>query len=201
MQLLSIDSDHAFFPPMVDHGLDSKIQVKSVTLNFPHMENPLNPEAIADFLSLNKYELLEQWLSDCRLLNSGLIGNLQQKREGLFKPNVIKKLAPLDSWFSTPNFSFIPIAFEHGTLDDIYQRWLRIERALSKAPQNHFELLREVSPRWASTYEKVFKEETTVSKRFDLLASKYTQTTSKLGFGQRESFRNSSILSGPILVI
>ncbi|MBS0621963.1 MAG: protein kinase [Verrucomicrobia bacterium] len=174
-QLVSIDSDHAFFAPMVDTTLGSKVQVKTVTYMFPAMNEPLDPEAVADFLSLNKDLLLQEWLGECRILSSGFEGNLdlKQPRHGLFKPELIKDLAPMSRLFS-PSFSFIPIAFEPGTISEIYQRWLRLERALKTKPQNHFALLQEASPRFGGTYQRVFNEQKTVAKRFDALADEYT---------------------------
>ena len=92
--LVSIDSDHAFFSPMVDTTLGSNVQVKTVTFAFPAMNQPLDPEAIADFLSLNKTQVLQEWLGECRILNSGLIGNLviQPPRYGLFNLEMVQKL-------------------------------------------------------------------------------------------------------------
>ncbi|CCB89896.1 unknown protein [Simkania negevensis Z] len=50
-------------------------------------------------------------------------------------------------------------------------------------------------------YSRWYRPEFLEEKGSPLAEMVYTQTTSKIGFGQRESFRNSSILSGLILGI
>ena len=192
-QLVSIDSDHAFFPPMADTTVGSKVQVKTVAYAFPAMNQPLDPEAIADFLSLNKYLVLQEWLGECRTLISGFVGNLTltPQRYGLFKPEILERCAPINSWFASNKFSFIPIAFEPGTLADIYQRWLRVEQVLKHSiPLTQFDLLSEVSPRLAQAYQKVFNEYGTVAQRFDRLAELHTDY--KITKDEQQISHNSS---------
>ena len=79
------------------------------------------------------------------------------------------------NWFNNKDITFIPIAFEPGTIADIYQRWMRIERALqNRQSHTHFDLLRQVSPRFAHSYQKIFNEHQTIAKRFDTLAELHT---------------------------
>ncbi|MBS0622308.1 MAG: protein kinase, partial [Verrucomicrobia bacterium] len=177
-QLVSIDTDHSFYSPMVDTTVGSKVQVKTVTFAFPEMNQPLDPEAIADFLSLDKYQVLQEWLADCRLLSQGIVGELKSeiKKYGLFSPNTLTRLAPIDHWFSSKDFSFIPIAFEPGTIAGIYQRWLRLEAALKAKhiSANHFDLIEKMSGRWGRIYRNLFNEHDTIAKRFDALAQHHT---------------------------
>ncbi len=175
-QLLSVDTDHAFCPPMSDDTAGAKVQLKTVTFAFSAMGQPLDPEAVADFLSLNKYQVLEEWLGQCRALQSGLIGNLTLKpqRHGLFNPAVLKRVNSSCNWFASSQSSYIPIAFEPGTIVDIYQRWMRVEAAIKKGVlQTHFDLLDEVCPRLARCYRYVFPHQT-VAERFNAFAKLYT---------------------------
>ena len=195
-QLVSIDSDHVFSTPMVDTTTDSKILLKTVTFTFPEMIERLDPEAVADFLSLNKVQVLEQWLGECRLLNSALIGNLKQNRQGLFNPQLIQRCAPLDNWFSSDKFSFIPIAFQPGTIADIYQRWQRAEQILKaeKSPSTHFDFLQQTAPRLGQRYQQIFHAHPTVGKRFDTLAELYTdyKVTKEKGTHEKEEISHTS---------
>ncbi|MBS0622793.1 MAG: protein kinase [Verrucomicrobia bacterium] len=194
-QLISIDTDHSFFSPMVDTTIDSKVQVKTVTFAFPEMNQPLDPEAIADFLSLDRYQLLREWLTDCRTLHRGIVGDLKGEtmQQGLFTLPMLTRLAPLDYFFdyffSSENFSFIPIAFEPGTIAAIYKRWHRLEGVLKvkHTLKTHFDLLESLSWQWAHIYKKTFNDHTTVVQRFDALAiqTQYKVTKEKREGGEQ----------------
>ena len=177
-QLISIDTDHAFVAPMKQQGNQSLVNIKTVAFCFAQMNQSLDKQAIADFLYLDSFAVLNAWLRDCRGLDASYLGNLKAtKSAGIFDAATIAKLAPLNSWFANKNFSFVPIAFEPGMVARLYQRWQRLVKVLATWQADEeltgFNLLSKVSPRLAYEYQKSFNQHNTVASRFDNLPTDY----------------------------
>ena len=125
-QLVSIDTDHAFVAPMKQQGNQSLVNIKTVAFCFAQMNQCLDKQAINNFLLLDSYDVLQTWLRDCRRLDAVYTG----KAAGIFDSDTIARLAPLGSWGTNKNFSFVPIAFEPGMIARLYQRWQRLRNVL-----------------------------------------------------------------------
>ena len=169
-RLVSFDADHAFAEAVLEkkHPMrlsqELLVQLKSIVLCLNTMNQPLNPDAIAEFLSLDTASVLEQWLNHCHQFNHQLF-----KPEGLFSPDIMKTFY---EHASSP--TFLPIAFVEGMIADLYQRWHRLRLALSSQRfDSHHDLLAFVNPYLARFYHDAFTQHDTPDKRFHALPTDY----------------------------
>ena len=169
-RLVSFDADHAFTEAVLEkkHPMrlsqELLVQLKSIVLCLNTMNHPLNPDAIAEFLSLDAASVLEQWLNHCHQFNHQLF-----KPEGLFSPDIMKTF-----YEHTSSPAFLPIAFVEGMIADLYQRWHRLRLALaSQCFDSHHELLAFVNPYLARFYHDAFTQHDTPDKRFHALPTDY----------------------------
>ena len=169
-RLVSFDADHAFAEAVLEkkHPMrlsqELLVQLKSIVLCLNTMNQPLNPDAIAEFLSLDAASVLEQWLNHCHQFNHQLF-----KPEGLFSPDIMKTF-----YEHTSSPAFLPIAFVEGMIADLYQRWHRLRVALaSQRFDSHHELLAFVNPYLARFYHDAFTQHDTPDKRFHALPTDY----------------------------
>ena len=175
-RLVSFDADHAFTEAVLEkkHPMrlsqELLVQLKSIVLCLNTMNQPLNPHAIAEFLSLDAASVLEQWLNHCHQFNQQLF-----KPEGLFSPDIMKTFY---EHVSSP--AFLPIAFVEGMIADLYQRWHRLRLALaSQRFDSHHELLAFVNPFLARFYHDAFTQHATPDKRFHALPTDYKSIRDK----------------------
>ena len=174
-RLISIDGDHAFVEPLVQTGLSfnkkEKVQVKSIIYCFQAMKNELNPEAVAEFLNLDPFKMLQDWLFTLKIFNQSYQGQIEDGLVGLFDTKQIGQFAEDDD---KKDFCFIPVFFEPGTVSGLYEMILRLQALLKdNLPSSHLELLGIIEPRLAAYYEKVFAEHVTADKRFHALPTEY----------------------------
>ena len=169
-RLVSFDADHAFTEAVLEkkhpmrRSQELLVQLKSIVLCLNTMNHPLNPDAIAEFLSLDAASVLEQWLNHCHQFNHQLF-----KPEGLFSPDIMKTF-----YEHTSSPAFLPIAFVEGMIADLYQRWHRLRLALaSQRFDSHHDLLAFVNPYLARFYHDAFTQHDTPDKRFHALPTDY----------------------------
>ena len=169
-RLVSFDADHAFAEAVIEkkHPMrlsqELLVQLKSILLCLDHMNQPLNPYAITEFLSLEPASVLEQWLNHCHQFN-----------QQLFKPNPLFSPQAMKAFYEhSKSPAFLPIAFVEGMTADLYQRWHRLRLALtSQHFDSHHHLLAFMNPYLARFYHNAFTQHPTPDKRFHALPTDY----------------------------
>jgi serine/threonine protein kinase/ankyrin repeat protein/predicted nucleotidyltransferase len=174
----SVDSDHAYVDPLVQAGTvinrQEKVQVKSILYCMGAMLQALDPEAIQEFLLLDPFQTLNDWLSGLHVYNQRYVGNRELNQTGLFTETEIQ------NYVEGKDFCFVQTFFEPGWVVAMYEKFLQLQAALREnPPNNHLELLTLIEPRLALHYEKVFAEHKMAHERFQALPTEYVTVAEK----------------------
>jgi predicted nucleotidyltransferase len=177
-RIVSVDSDHAYVEPLIQAGTlinrQEKVQVKSILYCMEAMLQALDPEAIQEFLLLDPFQTLNDWLSGLHVYNQRYVGNRELNQAGLFTETEIQNYA------EGKDFCFVQTFFEPGWVVGMYEKFLRLQAALREnPPTNHLELLTLIEPRLAVYYEQVFAKHKTARQRFQALPTEYVTVAEK----------------------
>jgi ankyrin repeat protein/predicted nucleotidyltransferase len=188
-RIVSVDSDHAYVDPLIQAGTlinrQEKVQVKSMLYCMGAMLHALDPEAIQEFLLLDPFQTLNDWLSGLHVYNQRHVGNRELNQTGLLTETEIQ------NYSEGKDFCFIQTFFEPGWVVAMYEKFLRLQAALREnPPNNHLELLMLIEPRLAVYYEETFEKHTTAHERFQSLPTEYVTVSEK----QTSTVRYQSIL-------
>ncbi|HVY53425.1 MAG TPA: hypothetical protein VHA13_02785, partial [Gammaproteobacteria bacterium] len=177
--LISFDCDRGFAEAILKREslfkTEIKVNTKSLIYCMPQMESALHPDAIKEFLALDPFQVLNDWLEQQRRYQE-LIFNL--KDQGcLFKREHVL------TWLATnKDDCSIPAALELGSIKTLYLKWLRLRAVLSstEAPSNHLQLLSRMEPVLASYYESSFVNHNNTLTRFHSLPTDYVTIEEKI---------------------
>ena len=145
LQLIAIDNDHSFgiTAAKVDHKILP--QVKCVLYCLDQMNDLVDPSVAQRILSLDPFTFLQDWLMELSGFNTEYMDLFTQQESKDMMEN---------------KSTFIGVAFTPKMLSRLYEKFLRLQRALKKSKGNltHFSLLREIEPLLFSRYEAVYDE-------------------------------------------
>lgn len=170
-RLTAFDNDHAFVEPLLSSALGGiKVNVKNGLYCLKAMQEPLDEEAVALFLSLDPINCLEEWLKRLMTITESSLFSSEQKEK--------EKKTEMDILLEAHN-CFIPIALIPGTMAQLYEKWLRIRAALQDkdtSVNTPMELLERIEPLLAREYRKTFAPDNhNPEARFAILRTHYEE--------------------------
>jgi hypothetical protein len=158
-QIVCIDNERAFVPPVAADRATIKVCSKSVLFCLDHMSTPVHPEVIAFWKDINPLTFLEEWLIETKIIHD--------KQKNLLAHYHL-------SSFETSHGIRLGVFFKEGAMGYLYNKILRLQRVLDKPViPTHLEVLQKVEPLLYRRYEQVLKKPLSVSDRFKEADSAY----------------------------
>ncbi|MBW8308920.1 MAG: patatin-like phospholipase family protein [Candidatus Paracaedibacteraceae bacterium] len=147
-RLVGVDNDHNLGPAFAREEKGIIPQVKCVLYCLDQMQHSLHPEVWEKFRTIDSPQALKKWLIGLSVVN--------KEYESLFNSDEAKKLL-----FQKDKESFIGVAFTPLMLSRLYEKFVRLQHALSKQDKNkpfsHLELLKHVEPKLYERYRRGFE--------------------------------------------
>jgi tetratricopeptide (TPR) repeat protein len=155
-QIICIDNDHSFVPPIVKEKGARKIQVKTIVYCLEQARHLLHPKAIQEFLKLPPERELTSWLEK--------LNYRQLRYEQLFPYKERQSLLDTESVTQIP--------FPRGSMAELYCRWRRMQEVLENTPNiSGLDLLIRVEPILGIQYKSMFDRWPSAMERFHGIAS------------------------------
>ncbi|MBW8309320.1 MAG: hypothetical protein K0M45_06760, partial [Candidatus Paracaedibacteraceae bacterium] len=147
-RLVGIDNDHAFGPNVAREERGVIPQVKCVLYCLDQMLDPVHPDIWEKFRTIDSAQALKRWLIKLSAINNDytkIFPNREHVKELLRQKD---------------KESFIGVAFTSLMLSRLYEKFVRLQHALSKKDQGltHLDLLKEVEPLLYSRYNRGFEK-------------------------------------------
>lgn len=163
-QLVSIDNDHAFVPPLnrTFYGT-TQLQLKCIIYCLDIMKEPLHPLTRKRFLSIPTEQLLTLWLRRVELKNA--------QYEALFSEDERETLA---AKHNVVLFTYL----ESNAIEELYEKFDRLQNTLKELPELTFiEILRIIFPQLGIRYEEALNKHPAPLGRFaSLTNTSYSST-------------------------
>jgi Ran GTPase-activating protein (RanGAP) involved in mRNA processing and transport len=158
-RIQGIDNDHAFVPAVAREQKEGwlksheVVQVKTVLYCLDQMLQPIHPEVRIHFMMLDPVATLKSWLVELKDVNDRFVM--------LFGLNQVQQ-------FFKKHDCFMGIPFKENTVPYLYQKMLRMQRALEENEQiTHLELLTKLEPQLGKRYQQVLEKAIPVKARFE----------------------------------
>lgn len=161
--IVCIDNDHAFFPPIYKQNKGDIVLVKCILYCFNIMNEIIHPIAREKFLSLSIDKVLTEWLYSIKNTNQ------------LYK----KLFADQPRYSDQSSGILLTCPFRIGFICEMYDRFKKIQTALLDKNITCMEILRIVMPPVGIRYEQAQKDKKTILERFlDISRTQYAIDTS-----------------------
>ncbi|MBW8310153.1 MAG: hypothetical protein K0M45_11075, partial [Candidatus Paracaedibacteraceae bacterium] len=153
-RLIGIDNDHAFGPNVAREERGVIPQVKCILYCLDQMLDPVHLEVWEKFRTIDSAQALKRWLIKLSAINNDYVKLFPD-------PQHVKHLLT-----QKDKESFIGVAFTPLMLSRLYEKFVRLQHALSKKDPGltHLEVLKEVEPLLHHRYSRGFEREWPDSK-------------------------------------
>ena len=161
-RLVSLDTGTAFVKPILEgDGGQEIVNVRSILFCFRQMEKVFNQEAVQQFLALDPYDFLLDWLSSLEKLENLYIST-NNNNNGIFKLSELKIQRPPETqqFDSVKLQTSVFFELRSLTISSLYHRFVRIQELvkndykLAVPRMKHSDLLLTLEPKLAVYYSE-----------------------------------------------
>ena len=176
-QIVMIDADHAFYPPVIPGATQwhsNKAQLKSFLLCLDQMNQPLDRSAVSEFSRLNPTTVMHTWLNNYQALEHRLLHPSGQ--------SIDPKL--LEIWEKHIPKSVVRPRIQKAMLHQVYRSFRRLHELVSDIkllPKDHRAVMRYLYPELSQVYDETWNCNQGSNNRFNNLRSTYEKKSTYQG--------------------